>query len=131
MERTGYPVGGVLTFVRPGRLDFSSIGLAGGSDPPIEGVLNAAVYSFMLLGRRTYEATCQQGGGMPGMQVHVFSRTLRQSAPRQASASRSLPCPMPAHGRNRSAAPICEWCYCRRADSAAASSLSPAFRLSE
>jgi dihydrofolate reductase len=36
-------------------------------------------FDTMLLGRKTYEATRRQSGpgGMPGMQVYVFSRTLR------------------------------------------------------
>lgn len=38
-------------------------------------------FDTVLLGRKTYEKTRQQGGGggMPGMQAYVFSRTLRQS----------------------------------------------------
>jgi len=45
-------------------------------DPDIEfGVLIGA-FDAVLLGRKTYEATRQQGG-MPGMQAYVFSRTLR------------------------------------------------------
>jgi len=48
-------------------------------DPDID--FNALVDAFdtVLLGRKTYEATRQQGGGgeMPGMQAYVFSRTLR------------------------------------------------------
>jgi dihydrofolate reductase len=37
-------------------------------------------FDTVLLGRKTYEATKQQGGGgaMPGVQTYVFSRTLRQ-----------------------------------------------------
>lgn len=50
-------------------------------DPDIDfGELTGA-FDTLLLGRKTYQATRQQGaaGGMPGMQVYVFSRTLRQS----------------------------------------------------
>jgi dihydrofolate reductase len=36
-------------------------------------------FDTILLGRKTYEATRQQGGGMPGMQTYVFSRTLSQA----------------------------------------------------
>jgi dihydrofolate reductase len=36
-------------------------------------------FDTVLLGRKTYDMTRQQaGGGMPGMQAYVFSRTLRQ-----------------------------------------------------
>jgi dihydrofolate reductase len=48
-------------------------------DPELD--FNALFSSFdtILLGRKTYEATKQpgSGGGMPGMQSYVFSRTLR------------------------------------------------------
>jgi dihydrofolate reductase len=49
-------------------------------DPDLD--FNALFASFdtLLLGRKTYEATKQPGsggGGMPGMQSYVFSRTLR------------------------------------------------------
>jgi dihydrofolate reductase len=37
-------------------------------------------FDTILMGRKTYEATRHhRGGGMPGMQVHVFSRTFRQA----------------------------------------------------
>ena len=38
-------------------------------------------FDTVLLGRKTYEATRQQGGGaaMPGVPTYVFSRTLRQA----------------------------------------------------
>ncbi len=41
---------------------------------------NALMNSFdtVLLGRKTYEATRSQGGGIPGVRSYVFSRTLRQ-----------------------------------------------------
>jgi dihydrofolate reductase len=50
-------------------------------DPEIDFAALMSSFDTMLLGRRTYEATQQQGGGpaMPGMQVYVLSRTLRQS----------------------------------------------------
>jgi dihydrofolate reductase len=48
-------------------------------DPDLD--FNAIFSSFdtIILGRKTYEATRQpgSGGGMPGMQTYVFSRTLR------------------------------------------------------
>ena len=48
-------------------------------DPDID--FNALFNAFdtVLLGRKTYEATRQAGGGeaMPGVQTYVFSRTLR------------------------------------------------------
>ena len=48
-------------------------------DPDIDlGALMGA-FDTVLLGRKTYEATRQHGGGgMPGMQAFVFSRTLKQ-----------------------------------------------------
>ena len=50
-------------------------------DPDIDFGALMGLFDTMLLGRRTYEATRRQGGGggMPGMQVYVFSRTLRQA----------------------------------------------------
>ena len=48
-------------------------------DPDID--FNSLMSSFdtVLLGRKTYEATRGHGGGgMPGMQTFVFSRSLRQ-----------------------------------------------------
>lgn len=48
-------------------------------DPDIDFSALFAEFDTMLLGRKTYETTQQQGGGgMPGMQEYVFSRTLRQ-----------------------------------------------------
>jgi len=50
-------------------------------DPALD--FNAIFKEFdtVLMGRRTFEQSLQQGGGgaMPGMQVIVFSRTLRAS----------------------------------------------------
>jgi dihydrofolate reductase len=50
-------------------------------DPDIDfrAIFNA--FDTVLLGRKTYEVTRQQGGGgaMPGMQAYVFSRTLNQA----------------------------------------------------
>jgi dihydrofolate reductase len=50
-------------------------------DPEIDFAALASPFDTMLLGRKTYEAARQQGGGpaMPGMQVYVLSSTLRQS----------------------------------------------------
>ena len=50
-------------------------------DPDID--FGALMKSFdtLVMGRKTYEATKQMsggGGGMPGMQVYVISRTLKQ-----------------------------------------------------
>lgn len=40
-----------------------------------------ADFDTVLMGRKSYEAARRQGGGggMPGMQAYVFSRTLRQA----------------------------------------------------
>lgn len=50
-------------------------------DPEFDFAGMASSFDTMLLGRRTYEATRQQGGGpaMPGTQAYVLSRTLRQA----------------------------------------------------
>jgi dihydrofolate reductase len=50
-------------------------------DPDIDLAALASSFDTILLGRKTYEAARQQGGGagMPGMQPYVLSRTLRQS----------------------------------------------------
>ena len=50
-------------------------------DPDIDFGALMGAFDTVLLGRKTYEATRQQGGGgaMPGVQVYVFSRTLRQA----------------------------------------------------
>ncbi|HSJ54331.1 MAG TPA: dihydrofolate reductase family protein [Anaerolineae bacterium] len=47
-------------------------------DPDIDFRALVGAFDTMLLGRKTYETTRQQGSGsgMPGMQVYVFSRTL-------------------------------------------------------
>jgi dihydrofolate reductase len=49
-------------------------------DPDIDFGALFKEFDTVLLGRKTYEATRQQGGGggMPGMQAFVFSSTLRQ-----------------------------------------------------
>ncbi len=49
-------------------------------DPDIDFGALMSAFDTVLLGRKTYEATRQQGGGggMPGVQAYVFSRTLRQ-----------------------------------------------------
>ena len=50
-------------------------------DPEIDFAALASSFDTMLLGRKTYEAARQMGGGpaMPGMQAYVLSSTLRQS----------------------------------------------------
>jgi dihydrofolate reductase len=50
-------------------------------DPDIDFGALMAAFDTLLLGRKTYEATRQQGGGgaMPGVRTYVFSRTLRQA----------------------------------------------------
>ena len=49
-------------------------------DPEIDFGAIMSAFDTVLLGRRTYEATRQMGGGggMPGVTAYVFSRTLRQ-----------------------------------------------------
>jgi len=50
-------------------------------DPEIDFKALYKSFDTILLGRRTFELTLTQGGGggMPGMRVFVFSRTLRAS----------------------------------------------------
>lgn len=49
-------------------------------DPDIDFGALMGSFDTILLGRKTYEATRPHGGGgMPGMQTYVFSRTLRQA----------------------------------------------------
>lgn len=47
-------------------------------DPDIDFGALMGAFDTILMGRKTYEATRHQGGGMPGIQSYVFSRTLRQ-----------------------------------------------------
>jgi dihydrofolate reductase len=48
-------------------------------DPDIDFGAVFGDFDTVLLGRKTYEAMRRQaGGGMPGMQAYVFSRTLEQ-----------------------------------------------------
>jgi dihydrofolate reductase len=49
-------------------------------DPEIDFKAIYSQFDTMVMGRRTFEAMKGGGGGgsMPGMQVFVFSRTLRQ-----------------------------------------------------
>lgn len=49
-------------------------------DPDIDFGALFSQFDAVLLGRKTFEAVRKQGGGggMPGMQAYVFSRTLRQ-----------------------------------------------------
>lgn len=51
-------------------------------DPEIDFQALFADFDTLLLGRKTYEATRQSGGGgeMPGTQMYVFSRTLQPDA---------------------------------------------------
>jgi dihydrofolate reductase len=49
-------------------------------DPDIDFNALFAAFDTILMGRKTYEATRQpgsEGGGMPGIQSYVFSRTLQ------------------------------------------------------
>ncbi len=50
-------------------------------DPDIDFGALTGSFDVMLMGRKTYEAARQQGGGpaMRAMQVYVFSSTLRQA----------------------------------------------------
>jgi dihydrofolate reductase len=50
-------------------------------DPDIDFRALFSAFDTVLMGRKSYEAARQQGGGggMPGMQAFVFSRTLRQA----------------------------------------------------
>jgi dihydrofolate reductase len=50
------------------------------TDPEIDFAAIYSQFDTLLIGRRTFEAMKGAGGGrsMPGMQVFVFSRTLRQ-----------------------------------------------------
>lgn len=50
-------------------------------DPDIDFGSLFKAFDTVLMGRKSYEAARQQGGGggMPGMKAYVFSRTLRQS----------------------------------------------------
>ncbi|NOT35273.1 MAG: dihydrofolate reductase [Candidatus Eisenbacteria bacterium] len=48
-------------------------------DPDMDFGALMGAFDTVLLGRKTYEATRHHGGGgMPGVQAYVFSRTLRQ-----------------------------------------------------
>jgi dihydrofolate reductase len=50
-------------------------------DPDIDFASLTSSFDTILMGRKTYEAALQMGGGpgMPGMQSYVVSRTLRQA----------------------------------------------------
>lgn len=50
-------------------------------DPDIDFGALMSSFDAMLMGRKTYEAARQQGGGptMPGVDAYVLSRTLRQA----------------------------------------------------
>ncbi len=60
-------------------------------DPDIDFGALMGAFDTVLLGRKTYEATRQQGGGgMPGMQAYVFSHTLRQEDCPEVTVSSTL-----------------------------------------
>lgn len=49
-------------------------------DPDIDFGALMASFDTVLMGRKTYDASRgHSGGGMPGVEAYVFSRTLRQS----------------------------------------------------
>lgn len=50
-------------------------------DPDIDFEELTAGFDTVLMGRKTWEMTRRHGGGldMPGMEIHVFSRTLRSN----------------------------------------------------
>src|SRR5688572_6506861 len=58
-------------------------------DPDIDFGALFKEFDALVMGRKTYEAARRQQGpaGFPGMQVHVFSRTLRQSECPDATVS--------------------------------------------
>ena len=57
-------------------------------DPDIDFSALMGAFDTVLLGRKTFEATRQHGGGgMPGMQAIVFSRTLRPADCPEATVS--------------------------------------------
>jgi len=51
------------------------------TDPEIDFATLFEPFDTVLVGRKSYEAALQMGGGvgMPGMEAHVFSSTLRQA----------------------------------------------------
>ena len=57
-------------------------------DPEMDFSAIFARFDTILLGRKTYETTrAQGGGGMPGVQSYVFSRTLQQADCRGVTVS--------------------------------------------
>src|SRR2546425_8862445 len=48
-------------------------------DPDIDFGEKMSQFDTLLIGRRTFEGMRSSGGGMPGMNVYVFSRTSKQS----------------------------------------------------
>ena len=59
-------------------------------DPDIDFAALFRQFDTILMGRKSYEAARSQGGGgggMPGMQAYVFSKTLRQADCRDATVS--------------------------------------------
>ncbi len=58
-------------------------------DPDIDFGALMASFDTLLMGRKSYEAARAQGGGggMPGMESYVFSRTLRQKDCRGVTVS--------------------------------------------
>lgn len=60
-------------------------------DPDIDFGALMGAFDTILLGRKTYEATRQHGGGgMPGTRAYVFSHTLRQEDCPGVTVSRDL-----------------------------------------
>lgn len=47
-------------------------------DPDIDFGTLFSRYDTVLMGRKSYEESLKMGGGMPGLQTYVFSKTLRQ-----------------------------------------------------
>ena len=59
-------------------------------DPDIDFGALLRQFDTILMGRKSYEAARNQGGGgggMPGVQTYVFSKTLRQADCRDATVS--------------------------------------------
>lgn len=57
-------------------------------DPDIDFGAMMGAFDTILLGRKTYEATrSMKGGSMPGMEVHVFSRSLQKVDGKSVSLS--------------------------------------------
>ena len=70
-------------------------------DPEIDFNAIFARFDTFLLGRKTYEITRTQGGGMPGVKAYVFSRTLQQADCRGVTVSDDPSRTVPALKRSR------------------------------